>query len=144
MIGERPVENLAVPVGEAVQTVAELSHAAGKRVFVNQFYRVEVLRDVDGVCHENDYLPALGYLTPLASRLGLASSQTVPRRPAGVRGATQTAAPMGPVPADDRASVPDLAAGARPARRGFPGAVRAALRHRCWARSRCCCRTAWK
>lgn len=65
MIGGRPVENLAVPVGEAVRRVAELSHAAGKRVFVNQFYRVEVLRDVDGICHENDYLPALAYLTPL-------------------------------------------------------------------------------
>lgn len=65
MVGEQPVENMALPVGEAVRHVAELSHAAGKRVFVNQFYRVEVLRDVDGVCHENDYLPALGYLTPL-------------------------------------------------------------------------------
>ena len=68
MIGQRPVENLAVPVSEAVHRVVELSHAAGKRVFVNQFYRVEVLRDVDGVCHENDYLPALGYLTPLRPR----------------------------------------------------------------------------
>ena len=65
MIGERPAENLAVPIAEAVRGVAALSHAAGKRVFVNQFYRIEVLRDVDGVCHENDYLPALGYLTPL-------------------------------------------------------------------------------
>jgi hypothetical protein len=34
-------------------------------VFINQFYRIEVLRDVDGVGHENDYLPALAYLTPL-------------------------------------------------------------------------------
>jgi len=49
-----------------VRKVVALSHAAGKRVFVNQFYRVEVLRDVDGVCHENDYLPALGYLIPCA------------------------------------------------------------------------------
>jgi hypothetical protein len=65
MIGDRPAANLAVPVGEAVREVARLSHTAGKRVFVNQFYRLEVLRDVDGVCHENDYLPALGYLTPL-------------------------------------------------------------------------------
>jgi len=31
---------------------------------VNQFYRIEVLRDVDGYCHENDYLPGLGYLSP--------------------------------------------------------------------------------
>jgi hypothetical protein len=65
MIGDRPAANLALPVGEAVREVARLSHAAGKRVFVNQFYRLEVLRDVDGVCHENDYLPALAYLTPL-------------------------------------------------------------------------------
>lgn len=65
MVGDRPVENMAMPVGEAVHRVVELAHAAGKRVFVNQFYRVEVLRDVDGVCHENDYLPALAYLTPL-------------------------------------------------------------------------------
>ena len=33
-------------------------------MLVNQFYRIEVLRDVDGYCHENDYLPALGYLSP--------------------------------------------------------------------------------
>ena len=65
MMGDRPAANLAVPIGEAVREVARLAHAAGKRVFVNQFYRVEVLRDVDGVCHENDYLRALGYLTPL-------------------------------------------------------------------------------
>ena len=62
MIGDRPVENMALPVGDAVREVCRLSHAAGKRVYVNQFYRPEVLRDVDGVCHENDYLPALGYL----------------------------------------------------------------------------------
>jgi len=64
MVGDRPVENMAEPVGEAVQKVCRLAHQAGKRVFVNQFYRIEVLRDVDGYCHENDYLPALGYLSP--------------------------------------------------------------------------------
>jgi len=64
MIGARAVENMAVPVGEAVQAVCRLAHESGKRVFVNQFYRVEVLRDVDGYCHENDYVPALGYLSP--------------------------------------------------------------------------------
>ncbi|MCX6923884.1 MAG: hypothetical protein NT154_11860, partial [Verrucomicrobia bacterium] len=41
-----------------------LTHAAKKRVFVNQFYRVEMLRDVDGSCHEFDYL-AQRYLIPL-------------------------------------------------------------------------------
>ncbi len=64
MIGDRAVENMAVPVAEAVREVCRLSHAAGKRVLVNQFYRIEVLRDVDGYCHENDYLRAIGYLSP--------------------------------------------------------------------------------
>ena len=62
--GTRAVENLAVPVADAVQEVCRLAHAAGKRVVANQFYRVEVLRDVDGVCHENDYVRGLGYVTP--------------------------------------------------------------------------------
>jgi len=65
MIGDRAVENMAVPVADAVQDVCRMSHAAGKRVFVNQFWRVEVLRDADGVCHESDPLPLLGYLAPL-------------------------------------------------------------------------------
>ncbi|MBI3921278.1 MAG: hypothetical protein HY318_07670 [Armatimonadetes bacterium] len=64
MIGDRPAENMALPVGEAVRAVCRLSHSAGKRVFVNQFWRVEVLRDVDGSCHESDYL-AQRYLIPL-------------------------------------------------------------------------------
>lgn len=63
-LGARPAENMARPVAEAVQGVCLLAHTAGKRVFVNQFYKVEVLRDVDGYCHECDYLPALGYLSP--------------------------------------------------------------------------------
>jgi hypothetical protein len=64
MVGNRPAENMAVPVGEAVQAVCRLTHAVGKRVLVNQFWRVEVLKDTDGVCHEADYLLGLGYLTP--------------------------------------------------------------------------------
>ncbi len=64
MIGERPVENMAMPVADAVQEVCRMSHAAGKRVFLNQFWRVEVLKDGDGVCHETDPLPLLGYTTP--------------------------------------------------------------------------------
>jgi hypothetical protein len=64
MVGDRPVENMAEPVAEAVQKVCRMAHEAGKKVLVNQFYRVEVLRDVDGYCHENDYVPALGYLSP--------------------------------------------------------------------------------
>lgn len=64
MVGEKAAENLAVPVAEAVQAVCRTAHAGNIRVFLNQFYRVEVLRDADGVCAENDYLPALAYLTP--------------------------------------------------------------------------------
>lgn len=63
-IGKQAVENLAAPIASAVQMVCDKAHKAGKRVLVNQFYRIEVLRDVDGYCHENDYLPALGYLSP--------------------------------------------------------------------------------
>jgi hypothetical protein len=64
MVGAKPAENMALPIAGAVQEVCRLNHEAGKRVYINQFYRVEVLRDVDGFCHENDYPPALGYLTP--------------------------------------------------------------------------------
>jgi hypothetical protein len=64
MIGDRAIENMAQPVAAAVQSVCRMAHAKRKRVFVNQFYRVEVLRDVDGYCHENDYVPALAYLSP--------------------------------------------------------------------------------
>lgn len=64
MAGTREVENLAGPVSTAVQELCRLSHEAGKRVFVNQFWRVETIRDSDGYCHENDYLPAMGYLAP--------------------------------------------------------------------------------
>ncbi len=64
MAGSRPVENIAGPAAEAMAALTKISHAAGKRVLANQFWRVEVVRDVDGYCHENDYLPALGYLSP--------------------------------------------------------------------------------
>jgi len=64
MVGNQAVENMAQPVAEAVQEVCRMAHAAHQRVFVNQFYRLEVLRDVDGYCHENDYVPALAYLAP--------------------------------------------------------------------------------
>ena len=64
MVGDKPAENMALPIAGAVQEVCRLNHEQGKRVYINQFYRVEVLRDVDGFCHENDYPPALGYLTP--------------------------------------------------------------------------------
>ena len=64
MDGDRPMENLAVPVADALAELCRLAHEAGKRVLINQFWRVEVVRDADGYCHENDYLPALAYLAP--------------------------------------------------------------------------------
>jgi hypothetical protein len=64
MDGDRPMENLAAPVSDALAELCRQAHEAGKRVFVNQFWRVEVVRDADGYCHENDDLPALGYLSP--------------------------------------------------------------------------------
>jgi hypothetical protein len=64
MVGGQAAENMAMPVAAAVQEVCRMMHAARKRVLVNQFWRVEVLRDVDGYCHECDYVPALAYLAP--------------------------------------------------------------------------------
>ncbi|MCL5005973.1 MAG: hypothetical protein M1404_05520 [Acidobacteria bacterium] len=64
MIGNQQVENLAQPVAGAVQAICRLAHADGKRVYVNQFWRLEVLKDVDGYCHEYDYTRGLGYVSP--------------------------------------------------------------------------------
>ncbi len=65
MLGARPAENMAGPVAEGVAEVCRQSHAAGWRVFVNQFWRLEMLRDVDGYCHESDIVRGIGYLAPL-------------------------------------------------------------------------------
>lgn len=64
MFGATPAENMAVPIGEAVRMVCRLSHQQGKRVYLNHAYRIEILKDVDGYCYENEYLPALGFLSP--------------------------------------------------------------------------------
>ena len=64
MLGKRAVENMAGPVAEGVAEVCRQAHAAGWRVYVNQFWRVEVLRDNDGYCHEGDFVRGLGYLSP--------------------------------------------------------------------------------
>jgi hypothetical protein len=63
MIGKRPVENMAGPVAEGVAEVCRQAHAAGWRVYVNQFWRVEVLRDNDGYCHESDHVRGLHYVS---------------------------------------------------------------------------------
>ncbi len=64
MFGATPAENMAAPIGEAVRMVCRLSHEQGKRVYLNHAYRIEILKDVDGYCYENEYLPALGFLSP--------------------------------------------------------------------------------
>ncbi len=64
MDGDRPMENMAVPVADALAELNKISHEAGKRVFLNQFWRADVLRGADGYCNENDYLPATGYVSP--------------------------------------------------------------------------------
>ena len=64
MIGNHPVENLATPVAYALQATCRMAHAAGQRVYVNQFWRLEVIKDVDGYCHEYDFPRGLGYVSP--------------------------------------------------------------------------------
>ena len=63
MIGRRPVENMAGPVAEGIAEVCRQAHAAGWRVYVNQFWRVEVLRNNDGYCHESDHVRGLHYVS---------------------------------------------------------------------------------
>jgi hypothetical protein len=64
MIGNNPVENLATPVADALKETCRLAHAAGQRVYVNQFWRIEVIKDVDGYCHEYAFPRGLGYVSP--------------------------------------------------------------------------------
>ncbi|MFN8009395.1 MAG: glycoside hydrolase family 2 TIM barrel-domain containing protein [Terriglobia bacterium] len=65
MIAEKPIASMAVPMAQIVQEFCRVNHEAGKRVFVNHAYRIEILRDVDGYCYEMEFLPALSYLAPL-------------------------------------------------------------------------------
>ncbi len=64
MIGKEPVENLATPVAYVLKETCRMAHAAGQRVYINQFWRVEVIKDVDGYCHEYDFPRGLGYVSP--------------------------------------------------------------------------------
>jgi len=63
MDGDKTAENLAVPIRNAIDRVGEMMHEKQKRFYVNQFARVEPLKNTDGYCHEKDFLP-LGYLSP--------------------------------------------------------------------------------
>ncbi len=63
MIGKRPAQNMAGPVAEAVEEVCRQAHAVGWRVYVNKYFRVEVLRDVDGYCDESDHVRGLHYVS---------------------------------------------------------------------------------
>ena len=63
MVGEKPAENLALIVAGAVDRVCGLAHTKNKRVYVNQFDRIEPLKHTDGYCHEWDIM-SMGYLSP--------------------------------------------------------------------------------
>lgn len=64
MLGNRKAEYMVNAIKYGVQEVCRQAHAAGKRVYVNQFWSVDLLQKVDGYCHEMDYTRGLGYLAP--------------------------------------------------------------------------------
>lgn len=64
MVGDHEAENMAIPLADAFRELCRLAHDAGKQVYVNQFWRVEVLRDADAHIHEHDYIRGLGYVSP--------------------------------------------------------------------------------
>ena len=63
MVAEKPAENLALVVAGAVERVCGLAHEKNKRVYVNQFGRIEPVKHTDGFCHEWDFM-SMGYLSP--------------------------------------------------------------------------------
>lgn len=63
MVGEKPAENLALSIMDAVDRVCHMAHEKRKRVYVNQFTRIEPVKNSDGYCHEMDFLP-IRYLSP--------------------------------------------------------------------------------
>ena len=64
MIGNRSAYNMAKAVGEAVEALCRMARKAGKRIFANQFWRIDILRDVDGHVQEYDYIRGIGYQSP--------------------------------------------------------------------------------
>ena len=129
MIGKRPVENMAGPVAEGVAEVCRQAHAAGWRVYVNQFWRVEVLP------RQRRLLPRERPRAGVALRLGVSAGigvelpAAVPCRPLAVRGPIETPLAVCRLSADDRPQVSHLATG-RQCQCGRPvGTVRAAVCH---------------
>ena len=70
MIGNRSVYNMAKAVGDSVKALGEMAHRAGKRIFANQFWRIDVVRDVDGHVQEYDYIRGIGYQSPFRPATG--------------------------------------------------------------------------
>ncbi len=64
MVGNRRAMNMAVPVAEAIQDIADITHQAGKRIFINHFWRIELTKNVDGYASEYDYTRGLMYFSP--------------------------------------------------------------------------------
>ena len=64
MVGNKSAENLTLPIADALQEVVRIAHGKGKHVVVNQYWRIEVMKNVDGLCHEFDFIRGLGYLSP--------------------------------------------------------------------------------
>jgi len=63
MVGEKTAENLALVVAGAVERLSALTHEKNKRVYVNQFTRIEPVKNTDGYWHEWDFM-SIGYLSP--------------------------------------------------------------------------------
>ena len=70
MIGSRSAYNMAKAVGDSVKALCATAHAAGKRIFANQFWRIDLVRDVDGHVQEYDYIRGMGYQSPFRPATG--------------------------------------------------------------------------
>ena len=70
MVGNRPAHSMATGVAEGLRVLCDLSHGAGKRVFANQAWRLDVLRDVDGHVQEYDCVRGIGYVSPYRPATG--------------------------------------------------------------------------
>jgi hypothetical protein len=64
MYADRSFQSMVRPTADVLTEIARQAHGAGKRVFANVPYRIELLKNLDGICTE-DYFRGLGYLSPL-------------------------------------------------------------------------------